>query len=797
MVNKKYFLVLSLVLACLFISLNISAATIYSVSVNSSSSPDNFFSASRWNGIINVYANVSGINLVTPGHSLTANFSNLGNIDCGIGVGPVIDLINSTYSGDIYNGSCNVSVEAATSDFVAGPVIVVAIPAGAPAIDTSAIAILYNMTTPPNFGDPCMQWGSMTTDFQNVIDFAHVNLQINPQINFTCMTGGLLNGTIPHAFNNAAFINLTSVNISTFEQAQKLAGLATAIQINISNPKSFDPSRIYINSTYFDSLNTSASITLYNLPFTSVPNVLADPGAAGLNGSAQISWYPNGYSTAAGVNIGNLTFSVLGFSGYNVTDNVAPIISINTPVNNLNVSLGTIVFSVIVNGTGTEPSYISVADNIGSTYVYNSSSGLNTAGCVNITSNLETWNCTLSYTVGSLSEGEHTITVSVWDYGLIAPGNTNSSSRIFNVDRTGPAITINSPNTYVKTNSINFNLTALDGIVASELCWMTLDNGVTNQTMTKTGNNFNYTNSSIIAGNYLAKYYCNDTLGNINGTTTLNFTVDLTNPALSTLSSSVSSSGATISYTSNESVNVTINYGTSLSLGSFSNSATYATSADVSLSSLSASTVYYYNLTICDQAGNCITNGTNSFTTSAAAQTPSGGSTTGATTSVPQITDLSNGYVKSMTVNDELKFTVQSQQHSVFVQSLIGDKLVLKIKSDPQIATFYPGEEKKFEITNDSYYDLYIKFNNIRNGYANLTLRTIHELMPGKVANLTASNATIGSNITSPIVPTPTAAPVATSKKSLIFIVFVIIVIIVGVIVYLRKVKRYRYYYHY
>jgi len=44
----------------------------------------------------------------------------------------------------------------------------------------------------------------------------------------------------------------------------------------------------------------------------------------------------------------------------------------------------------------------------------------------------------------------------------------------------------------------------LNATTYSSACWMTLNNGVTNHTMTKTGDYFNYTNSSIPEGNYLA-----------------------------------------------------------------------------------------------------------------------------------------------------------------------------------------------------------------------------------------------------------------------------------------------------
>lgn len=94
-------------------------------------------------------------------------------------------------------------------------------------------------------------------------------------------------------------------------------------------------------------------------------------------------------------------------------------------------------------------------------------------------------------------------------------------------------------------------------------------------------------------------------------------------PNLTVVSSSVSTTSATVSLSGlNESVNVTIFYGTSVgSLSSTARATSFNASQSVSISSLSASTEYHFNVTVCDFAGNCAKNGTFNFTTSAAAST--------------------------------------------------------------------------------------------------------------------------------------------------------------------------------
>ncbi|HLD18706.1 MAG TPA: PGF-pre-PGF domain-containing protein, partial [Candidatus Nanoarchaeia archaeon] len=92
-------------------------------------------------------------------------------------------------------------------------------------------------------------------------------------------------------------------------------------------------------------------------------------------------------------------------------------------------------------------------------------------------------------------------------------------------------------------------------------------------------------------------------------------------PNSSRVSTSVSSTSATVTVgTMNETVNVTLLYGTAIgSLSSESLQTDFNESQVLSLSSLTASTLHHFNVTICDFNGNCVKNGTFNFTTSAAA----------------------------------------------------------------------------------------------------------------------------------------------------------------------------------
>lgn len=91
---------------------------------------------------------------------------------------------------------------------------------------------------------------------------------------------------------------------------------------------------------------------------------------------------------------------------------------------------------------------------------------------------------------------------------------------------------------------------------------------------------------------------------------------DTTPPVISGIGVSASTTSATITWTTDESANESIKWGTTTALSGGSNgSATLGTSHSRTASGLSSATLYYYNVTSCDAAGNCRTNGTFNFTT--------------------------------------------------------------------------------------------------------------------------------------------------------------------------------------
>jgi len=120
-----------------------------------------------------------------------------------------------------------------------------------------------------------------------------------------------------------------------------------------------------------------------------------------------------------------------------------------------------------------------------------------------------------------LSEGIHT-----WNYEACnADGCNNGTARNLTIDTISPEITIINPEeiTYI-TEPIPFEVSGNENL---DTCLYTLDDWVTNQTMTEINSTlFQFNQSGLADAQYTSKFFCNDTAGNINDTESVTFTFD-------------------------------------------------------------------------------------------------------------------------------------------------------------------------------------------------------------------------------------------------------------------------------
>lgn len=110
---------------------------------------------------------------------------------------------------------------------------------------------------------------------------------------------------------------------------------------------------------------------------------------------------------------------------------------------------------------------------------------------------------------------------------------------------------------------------------------------------------------------------CNNLVGwyDFENSSTTACTLESTAPSIVSVINDSSITTAQINLTYSEIANISINYGTTTALGTVTNNITFFNNSSVSLSGLSAGTVYYFNLTVCDPVGNCGTYGNYNFST--------------------------------------------------------------------------------------------------------------------------------------------------------------------------------------
>jgi len=89
--------------------------------------------------------------------------------------------------------------------------------------------------------------------------------------------------------------------------------------------------------------------------------------------------------------------------------------------------------------------------------------------------------------------------------------------------------------------------------------------------------------------------------------------------------------------------------------------------------------------------------------------------------------ELKNEYTSQIKEKTELNFNISNSSHSLKIENISNHSINILLQSTPQEADIKIGEEKKFDVSNDSFYDLKIKLNSINNSEANISLKQIHE----------------------------------------------------------------------
>ncbi|MCH7850118.1 MAG: carboxypeptidase regulatory-like domain-containing protein [Nanoarchaeota archaeon] len=294
----------------------------------------------------------------------------------------------------------------------------------------------------------------------------------------------------------------------------------------------------------------------------------------------------------------------------------------------------------------------------------------------------------------------------------------------------------------------------MDGIGGASV-FATQANVIINSTLTDSNGNYSL---SLLDGTYTflitASGHLNQTITNVvvleNTTSTQDFTPSLENipPVIFNVDATlIASSGAVIIWQTDELANSSVFYNTLGASSLVSDSSTLVTSHLVRLSSLSPSTLYFYNVNSCDALGNCNSSSTYNFTTSAVVIDSCGDNVCSNEESCSScsldcgacgggIAELTN-MTRILRQGFKIMFMIEGEVYYLELVELTNTTAVIIISSEPQQATLKIGERKGFEVTGDEYYDVLVKLNNIEDDRANLTISYIHKnILPERLFDI-------------------------------------------------------------
>jgi hypothetical protein len=244
--------------------------------------------------------------------------------------------------------------------------------------------------------------------------------------------------------------------------------------------------------------------------------------------------------------------------------------------------------------------------------------------------------CNGTYSLAGATDGNKTIYI----YANDTLGNTamNDSFAVW-IDTTTPVVTLpvyTNRTHRLNTQTITLNVSVIDAGVGASYCRINA-NGTNQTTAVSSGwCNGTYWLTNLADGNNTINVYANDSLGNTALNNSFAVSIDTTAPIINetNMTDLATASTATITWSTDEAANRSVNYGTTDAMGTVSENTSLETTGYVTFASLSSDTYYYYNTTSCDAAGSCNTTGPYGFRTDAGSSGgsgDSGSSSTGST----------------------------------------------------------------------------------------------------------------------------------------------------------------------
>jgi len=91
------------------------------------------------------------------------------------------------------------------------------------------------------------------------------------------------------------------------------------------------------------------------------------------------------------------------------------------------------------------------------------------------------------------------------------------------------------------------------------------------------------------------------------------------------------------------------------------------------------------------------------------------------------------GITYELPIRKRIKFPVEGVGHYIGIIELTATIATINVSSTPQQAVLIIGDIRRFDVTDDGFYDINVTLNGISNGKANITLLSIHEEITDKL----------------------------------------------------------------
>ena len=323
--------------------------------------------------------------------------------------------------------------------------------------------------------------------------------------------------------------------------------------------------------------------------------------------------------------------------------------------------------------------------------------------------NVSTLNATSTTLYGNATIAEGTDIA--WYVNCTNGSTVMSDVWYLNVDRTNPAILTVYPtatNYTTAPTAFNFSYTEAN----CDKVWYSNDSGATNYSVQACTSNFTSMVAAEDSNTWIV--YMNDSAGNENSSS-VTFVYDTTDPV-------ASASCSPSSVTSGTSVTCTCS-GTDS--GSGINSSLTTAGSTVTTS---ATGTFSYTCSVTDNVGNTDTDSASYVVSSS---TSSSGSTTAnfwtKGTHIVSDEQFKEGFTRQLLAKQRFQIQVDSEEHHVGVIEMTATTATVNISSDPQQVVLSVGDEEKFEVSGDNYYDILVKLNSIEDDEANVTIQLINE----------------------------------------------------------------------